>query len=636
MSEGPLPPLAARAADLVGRLAELADEPWLQSALVALIDSLHAEPLATTGDPAVRLGTAVGLSPFEYDLLLLAGLPEEHEAVARLARLLHGLGEPHLAMGSIVAVLGLDVSGRRLLRRAIEGGPLRRHLLVAGPDEVALPERSLRLPLGLWSVLRGIDHWPAALRPMTLPALPGASPPGCDRLAAALGTAPRVVVVTGEGRTDTELAALVCDALAGIGRVSVAVAAADLDTDRSLAWSVHLLARGAVPVLVGRPPGAPLPVHPGPVVVATSTMTGLPLDDRPAVTVELAPPDLGDAVAMWRRLLPELNGSSAALAGLLRVGELGARRAVTDSRATAASLDPAALSVEGVVAQVRRRTDVQLPRSVRLVRPDATFEQLVLSDEQDRLLCSVLDRVRGQAQVLHEWGFSRAARHRGGARVLLSGPPGTGKSLAAAAAAAELGLDLLVVDLAALVSKWLGETEKNIAEVFDAAEHCQAVLFFDEADAVFGRRTDGSDAQGRWANLETAYLLSRIDRSDGLVVLATNLRRNIDDAFLRRLDVIIELDEPDRAARERLWRLHLPAGAPRAPDVDLGPLAAMYEITGGLIRNAALAAAFGAAAAGRPINQDGLIHAVHDEYRKAGRSFPGSPRAAAARVRGGT
>jgi SpoVK/Ycf46/Vps4 family AAA+-type ATPase len=191
---------------------------------------------------------------------------------------------------------------------------------------------------------------------------------------------------------------------------------------------------------------------------------------------------------------------------------------------------------------------------------------------------------------------------------------------------AELGLDLLVVDLAALVSKWLGETEKNIAEVFDAAEQCHAVLFFDEADAVFGRRTDGTEAQARWANLETAYLLSRIDRADGLVVLATNLRRNIDDAFLRRLDVVIELDEPDRPARERLWRLHLPAGAPRAPDVDVGALAAMYEITGGLIRNASLAAAFGAATAGRPITQEGLIHAVHDEYNKAGRSFPGSPR----------
>jgi ATP-dependent 26S proteasome regulatory subunit len=370
-------------------------------------------------------------------------------------------------------------------------------------------------------------------------------------------------------------------------------------------------------------------------VVATGTVSGLATDDRPVITVELPEPDIGDTVAMWHRLLPEMNGAGAQLAGLLRVGELGATRAVGDTR-TAAALDARALSVEGVVAHVRRRTDVDLPGSVRLTRPHASWDDLVASDAQLRLLHSVVDRVRGQVRVLHDWGLAAATRAPGGTRILLSGPPGTGKTLAAEVTAATLGLDLLVVDLAALVSKWLGETEKNIAEVFDAAERCQAVLFFDEADAVFGKRTDGSDAQARWANLETAYLLGRMERFDGLVILATNLRRNIDDAFVRRLDVVVDLDDPDRVARERLWRRHLSDGAPCAGDVDLGALAGLYEITGGLIRNAVLAAAYAAAAAGRSIDQDGLTRAVHDEYRKAGRSFPGAPPLPVGAVRGGT
>ena len=622
----PLPPLPARAADLVDRLAEPADHR-LRPALAELAAALRAElAAALRAEPvagaAGRLAAAVGLTPFEYDLLLLAGLPEEHEAVSRLARQLNGAAEPWFTPATAVAVLDLEAAGRAHLRRALESGPLRRHRLVTGPDTVPLPERGLRLPPGLWSVLRGVDTWPASLHPVGPPTLAGA---GLPDLAAALepGGA-RVVVLTGEGRDDRELAAL---ALATVP-AAVVVPAAELDAERTPVWTAHLLARGAVPVVAGRPAEPPLPAYEGPVVVAAGTVTGLALDDRPAVTVELPRPGLGDAVALWHGLLPDLNGAATELAGLLRVGRIGATRAVRDSRAAGA------VSVGGIVARVRRRTEVELPAAVRLVRPRASLDQLVLASDQHRLLRSVVDRVRGQALVLHEWGFGAAARHPGGVRVLLSGPPGTGKTLAVEAAAAELGLDLLVVDLAALISKWLGETEKNIAAVFDAAERSQAVLFFDEADAVFGRRTDGSDAQGRWANLETAYLLARIDRSDGLVALATNLRRSMDDAFVRRLDVILEIDEPDRPSRELLWRRHLPPGAPYAADVDPAALAALYEIPGGLIRNAALAAAYAASAAGRPIDQGSLIDAVRDEYRKAGRSFPGAPRATA-RARGG-
>lgn len=634
MSERAILPLAVRGAELVDRLVSLGDRvsdpdggSTLRPALATLAAALRAEPAGAT-DPAAALAGRLGLSPFEYDLVLLAGLPEEHEVIARLARYVHPRGEPCLTPAAAVAALDLDAAGRQHLRRALDAGPLRRRHLLAASAADPLPDRSLRLQPGLWSVLRGVDHWPEALTPVHLAALPGHGPRAGELATAVGGIGPRLVVATGDGHDDIELAAAVTVALRSTGRAAVVIAAADLDRDRVPAWTAHVLARDAVPVVVGRPEQPPLPDHPGTVVVAASAVTGLAMDHRPAVTVTLPRPALGDAVAMWHRLLPELNGAGTELAGLLRVGEMRAAQAVTDSRAAAATVEPGALSVAGVVANVRRRTDVSLPASVRLEHPEAPWDQLVVPESERRLLASVVGRVREQARVLHDWGFSRAARCRGGARVLLSGPPGTGKTLAVEVMAAELGLDLLVVDLSALVSKWLGETEKNIAEVFDAAERCQAVLFFDEADAIFGRRTDGSDAQARWANLETAYLLGRIDRFDGLVVLATNLRRNIDDAFVRRLDVVVELDEPDRAAREELWRCHLPAVAPLAEDVDPAALAAMYDVTGGLIRNAALAAAFAAAAADRPIDQAALIAAVHDEYRKAGRSFPGVPRRA--------
>ena len=168
-----------------------------------------------------------------------------------------------------------------------------------------------------------------------------------------------------------------------------------------------------------------------------------------------------------------------------------------------------------------------------------------------------------------------------GARLLLTGPPGTGKSLAARAVATAAGTDLLVVDVSRIVSKWLGETEKNLAAAFDAAERTQAVLMLDEADALFGTRTEISDAHDRYANLETAYLLARLDRFEGLAILTTNLRANIDPAFLRRIDYVVEFPLPDLADRIRLWRRHLPAPA-LAADVDIDALAGLYPVPGRL------------------------------------------------------
>ena len=209
--------------------------------------------------------------------------------------------------------------------------------------------------------------------------------------------------------------------------------------------------------------------------------------------------------------------------------------------------------------------------------------------------------------------------------MLFTGPPGTGKSLSAEVVASAIGVDLLVVDISRVVSKWIGETEKNLAEVFDAAERAQAVLLFDEADALFGKRTEVSDAHDRYANLETAYLLSRLERFEGLAILSTNLRQNVDAAFVRRLEFVVEFHEPSPAHRRELWRRHIPEEAPVAREVDFQELATLYSMVGGLIRNASVAAGFLAAASGSPITRSLLIRAIRREYENAGRSFPGLP-----------
>ena len=249
----------------------------------------------------------------------------------------------------------------------------------------------------------------------------------------------------------------------------------------------------------------------------------------------------------------------------------------------------------------------------------------MLAPDRKALLQEALNRLKYQRTVLDHWKFLDGRPGARGVRVLLSGPPGTGKTLSAEVIATSLGVDLLVVDISRVVSKWIGETEKHLAQAFDAAERAQAILLFDGADGLFGKRTEVSDAHDRYANLETAYLLGRLERFDGLTILSTNLKQNIDPAFLRRLEFAVDFDEPSAAEREALWRCHLPPEAPLASDVSLQELAVLYPMVGGLIRNASVAAGFLAAAAGTAIGRGHLISAIRREYEKSAKAFPGVP-----------
>jgi SpoVK/Ycf46/Vps4 family AAA+-type ATPase len=227
-----------------------------------------------------------------------------------------------------------------------------------------------------------------------------------------------------------------------------------------------------------------------------------------------------------------------------------------------------------------------------------------------------------RAQVIHGWRMRPGGGRGAGLTALFCGDSGTGKTMSAEVIAADLGLDLYVVDLATVVDKYIGETEKNLERIFSQAAGVNAVLLFDEADAIFGKRSEVHDARDRYANLEIAYLLQRMESFDGIAILTTNLRGNVDEAFTRRLDSVVQFTRPDVADRLRLWEHSLGATLPRAADLNLSALATKYDMSGGEIRSAAVTAAYHAAAAGTQVSQASLVGAIEREYRKFGRLVP--------------
>ena len=274
----------------------------------------------------------------------------------------------------------------------------------------------------------------------------------------------------------------------------------------------------------------------------------------------------------------------------------------------------------GLERAVRRLASGPIDRLARRVRPRYQWADLVLDNDRSQQLKELVARYRNSQAVYGGWGFP--AIPSSGLIAMFSGDPGTGKTMSAEVLAGELELDLFVVDLAAVVSKYIGETEKNLEEIFSAAAVGNQVLFFDEADSLFGKRTEVSDARDRYANLEVSYLLQRLEIFEGLAVLATNFSNNIDSAFLRRIDISIDFVQPEEPQRKELWRRSFPPNAPLADDVDPNELAALYELSGGSIRKASLYAAFLAAEAGEHIDFARISVAVDREYQKLGRLRP--------------
>ncbi len=268
-------------------------------------------------------------------------------------------------------------------------------------------------------------------------------------------------------------------------------------------------------------------------------------------------------------------------------------------------------------AAVRRLASGAIDRLARRVRPRRTWDDLVLPAGRRAELAEVVARYRHRALVHGTWGYRLGQAN--GVVALFHGPSGTGKTLSAEIIAHDLGLDLFTIDLSAMVSKYIGETEKNLEEVFDAASAANVVLLFDEADSLFGKRSEVNEAKDRYANIEVSYLLQRIERYDGIAILTTNLLKNIDQAFLRRIDVLAEFALPEPDERLALWRLGFPPPAPVGADVDLEALADRFKLAGGNIHSVCLTAAFLAAEGGGVITMTEVVEGLKREYAKLGR-----------------
>lgn len=636
--------LSARAGRLARRVADVLErycspESGAPQAVAFLRDWADG-----TGEPAWpvletplgRLTRRFGLDDDEHDLLILAGLPEEHEGLATTFRSLHPQAEPRPTVGLAALLLGGGASERTRLRGLLAAGSAVRHGLLRVQGTGPFFERSLLPADELWSALHGCDAWPDDVARVPVGAPPAGmaawlEQPDVRACVAAVRRGVRALIVV--PHPDRIVGEARCAAIAAAAGVPLVGASIDpADPARVALVLAHAAARGAVPMLEtgdsSGQAGAPVPLgdYPGPVLATAAPGVLLPAPNRAVLTVDAGAVPTASVHAAWVSALPGIDGHARTLAGRHPLDPaITAQLALDLDLADAADreLDPARVS-----AMIRQRTGATLPASARLVSPRAGWSEIVLPGEALDQLRSAVDRLEQQDTVLEDWGLAERTQASRGVRMLFTGAPGTGKSLAASVLATAAGTDLMIVDVSQLVSKWLGETEKNLATAFDAAERTRAVLLLDEADALFGTRTEISDAHDRYANLETAYLLQRVEQFSGLVVLTSNLRQNIDPAFTRRLDFVIDFPLPDLTARVALWHRCLPASTSTAvldPGLDVDGLARLYPIPGGWIRNAAVAAAFSAAAAGAAITQQRVVDAVRREYLKASTPFPGEP-----------
>jgi hypothetical protein len=342
------------------------------------------------------------------------------------------------------------------------------------------------------------------------------------------------------------------------------------------------------------------------------------LGDETTVVVEAALPSFGERREAWAALSGAADVNDASAKFRLSIGQIADAAEV--ARLAAGSRGEATPSSADLDLGARQASATKLAELAARLDPAFGWEDLVLPDRQLEILKSISAYLRHRDLVLSEWGYERTIARNQGLKVLFAGESGTGKTMSGQVLAKELGLDLFRIDLATVVSKYIGETEKNLDRIFDAAEGSNAILFFDEADALFGKRSEVRDSHDRYANIEVAYLLQKMEDYAGAVILATNFRQNLDDAFLRRLDVVVDFPFPEAEDRRRIWDLLLPETAPldRA-DIDVEFLAHQFKLSGGGIRNCSLAAAFMAADEDGTIGMRHLVRAVALEYGKLGR-----------------
>jgi hypothetical protein len=602
-----------------------------------------------------RLARNFHLDEIDIELLLIAMAPDVDVRFERLYGYLQDdVSRRRASIGLGLELCGLPSSGAYARSRLAAGAPLVDEYLVQVEEhERPVLTRPLRVPDRVAAHLLGSDivdpvvaalayqcehampeqaatlvRWmrdsqiPSPHRESQIPSPSGGGQGGASRLAYI------------RERPGASGAALASTAFAQLGRATLALDLERLRPEDDVSLVAALSAREAGLT------GAGIVAGPVEVLIARGLPAVRAFSEMPALVVlvgarswdpgwardvpfvcEAPIPDALQRAELWRRNLNGDTPPSLDLAGTMAQFRLTAEQVHRAARAARmeAHAREVPLDEEELKAGARAQNAAGLERLARRIQPAVGFADLVLPPDTMAQLKELLTRARYREQVLDVWKMGGPSARRRGLTALFAGPSGTGKTMAAEVLASELGLDLYTVDLATVVDKYVGETEKNLDRIFAEAERINGVILFDEADALFGKRSEVSDAHDRYANVEVAYLLQRMELFDGIAILATNLRANLDEAFTRRLDSLVDFPEPEAEYRRRLWERSLGTTMPRDADLDLAFLAESFKLSGGAIRNIAVAAAYAAAEANRPLDMGDLVRATQREYMKLGR-----------------
>ncbi|WP_405686051.1 ATP-binding protein [Streptomyces sp. NBC_00057] len=575
-----------------------------------------------------------GLTDLDVEMLLISLVPDlDDRFEAFYGYLNDDVTRRRPSIGLALGLCGLSPADQVARGRLSARAPLRegRLLLVEDLDRPFLT-RALRIPDRVTAHLLGDDTPDPRLADLLAPwhAVPGVGDPA--PLAGALAHGASLAYLReDQGGAGTALAA---SALTRAGHRVLGLDLARLAEDPSPAEAVRSLVREARLTGAGvvcAPLDAVSREHPELLRLLTGTPVPTILVGRAPwdAAWSAAPPLLLHAprvepstrAALWTDAydapVPETIDVDRLLSPFLLTPEQITRAARGAAQTT--HLDGGTLTPDHVRQGARAQNAAGLDRLARRIEPTVTWNDLVLPPDTHAQLRELTARARHRDRVLGEWGMRPGGGRGRGVSALFAGDSGTGKTMSAEVIAADLGLDLYTVDLATVIDKYVGETEKNLERIFSEAAGVNGVLLFDEADAIFGKRSDVKDAHDRYANVESAYLLQRMESFDGLAILATNLRANLDDAFTRRLDLVIDFPVPDPEQRLVLWERCLGPVLPRGKDLDLAFCAENFELAGGNIRSIAVTSAYLAADTDEPVTMPTLIHAIQREYQKLGR-----------------
>jgi hypothetical protein len=615
----PAAPADRRGGDLDDTIAEV------QTQLATLVDGMAAPPALAA------LADAFGLSDFERDTLLLCAAPELDTGIGELLDRGYGQRRPSFA-------IAMDLLDNACWDVRSPQRPLRYWQLVGTGDEVVSNTAALAVDERTLHAIKGLHHLDARVAHLVemVPG-PGNRLPASQQIvaddavdllhrAAAAGELPLLQLIGPHAADRTAVAAAITGALrldlycvrtstlAGLGPADL-VRLARLWQRETLLGPVALLLEEDTEDNAPAACGArnTFVRHTGGLLLGAGIdlLTGLPV---PTVSLDVARPNASEQTDSWAAALGSVTRADvAALAEQFRLDNCEIRRIV----ATTALPDEPHAATRALQAAARRSLRPRLAKLATWVRPVATWDTLVLPQTELRQLHDITDQVAHRSKVYSQWGFGARMNRGLGVNALFAGESGTGKTMAAEVLANALGLDLYRIDLAGVVDKYVGETPKHVRTIFDWGDAGEAILFFDECDAIFGKRSEVKDAHDRYANIEIDYLLQRMETYRGVAILATNMRDAVDPAFLRRLRFVVNFPFPSAADRERMWRDAFPADAP-VGCLDHARLARI-PLTGAGIADAAMGAAFRAAADDHPVEMADVLDAARAVLRKHNR-----------------